>query len=83
MRYEIKDCLHPWSNLQILATGEVRVCCWSNRELGNINQNSIDKIWNGPLIEELRDYVKNNKIHSICKNAPCPYVQNYLKNENI
>jgi lipoate synthase len=80
MKLQVKDCKHPWENLQILATGEVRVCCWSTQHLGNINESTIDDIWNGKTLDELREFVKSNKLHSICEGAVCPYVQSYVKN---
>lgn len=80
MKLEIKDCKHPWENLQILATGEIRVCCWSSQHLGNINQNTLDELWNSELLNDLRDHIKNNKLHFICNKAVCPYVQSYVKN---
>jgi hypothetical protein len=81
MKLEIKDCKHPWKNLQIMATGEVRVCCWSICSLGNLNNESLDKIWDGTKLKELREYVSNNKLHSFCTKAPCPYVQGYINNK--
>ncbi len=78
MKLEIKDCKHPWENLQILATGEIRVCCWSVLPLANLNKNSLDEVWHGKTLDELREFVKSNKLHPVCNNAPCPYVQGYL-----
>jgi hypothetical protein len=80
MKLEIKDCKHPWENLQVLATGEVRVCCWSSQHLGNLNKDTLDDIWLGKTLQELREFVKSNKLHPICNGAPCPYVQSYIKN---
>ena len=82
MKLQINDCKHPWKSLQILTTGDVRVCCWSNGNLGSLNQSTIDEIWNGTLATELRECVSNNKIHELCKNAACPYVQGLTKNES-
>jgi MoaA/NifB/PqqE/SkfB family radical SAM enzyme len=79
MRLKISDCRHPWDNLQILTTGDVRVCCWSNKPVGNLNKNSLDEIWNGDEMKILRESVENDKVHDLCKNAACPYIQQYLK----
>lgn len=79
MKLDIKDCKHPWENLQILSTGEIRVCCWSAFPIGNINESTIDEVWTGSLLSEVREYVKNNKLHYICENSSCPYVQKYVK----
>lgn len=81
-RYNIKDCKHPWDALQILATGEIRVCCWHSGTLGNFNSgHTIDGVWNGKDLEEVREYVKNNKVHPLCHKSPCKYLQKRQKFE--
>lgn len=82
MKLQIQDCKHPWESLQILTNGDVRICCWSNGILGNLNISTIDEIWSGSLITNLREYIKNNNVHDLCKNAACPYVQGLIKKEN-
>jgi radical SAM protein with 4Fe4S-binding SPASM domain len=40
-------CDMPWKFTQIGVDGEVTPCCYSIRELGNLNEQSFDEIWNG------------------------------------
>ncbi|MCK4353150.1 radical SAM protein [candidate division WOR-3 bacterium] len=55
--FTFTPCPNLWSSLNILSNGNVVPCCIDfNGEniLGNINNESISKIWNGPKIKELR-----------------------------
>jgi hypothetical protein len=79
MNLTVKDCKHPWENLQILSNGEVRVCCWANYPIGNLNTSTMDEIWNGSLLTKIRELVSKGETHSMCKNAACPYIQKYKK----
>ncbi len=47
-------CLMPWIHLHVSNQGYVKACCVANITLGNINQQSLDNIWNGVEIEKLR-----------------------------
>ena len=52
-------CVMPWTNLKIYADGEVTPCVFWRPEsrdgvLGNINEQSIADIWNGPASRALR-----------------------------
>jgi radical SAM protein with 4Fe4S-binding SPASM domain len=75
MKLTIKDCKHPWNYLQILANGDVRPCCWASDIVGNLIESTMDEIWNGETMEDLRKCVMNGETHRLCKNSPCPYVQ--------
>lgn len=77
MKYDIKDCPYPFENLMIFVTGDVRPCCWSGGLSENLNKSSIEEIWNGKKMEELRECIRNNKIHRICQNSVCKYRQGY------
>lgn len=49
-------CLKPWTDFGVWnINGNVRVCCWSNIVVGNINTNSIEEIWNGREYQALRN----------------------------
>ena len=73
------DCRYPWHTVQILADGEVRPCCWSAESLGNLHDNDLEYIWNGKKCRDLRKHILNGKIHEVCLDAPCIYVQNEMK----
>jgi hypothetical protein len=72
---EIRDCRFPWDTLQVLSNGDVRVCCWITGPVGNLKDTTIEEIWNGPAIRELRESILRNETHPLCRHAPCIYVQ--------
>ena len=70
-------CTLPFKILDINWSGNVPLCTYSRRQtgnpdgltLGNINQNSIQELWKGPIIQQYRDghrFQKENLI-PICK----------------
>ena len=71
----VKDCDFPWTAMQVTSDGSLKVCCFSG-VLGNLNNSSAEDIWNSPTAIELRKFIKADKIHPLCTNAPCKFVQN-------
>jgi radical SAM protein with 4Fe4S-binding SPASM domain len=52
-----KICAFPFYTLAIHVSGDVSPCCvdWEKKlSLGNINEESLSEIWNGPKIQNLR-----------------------------
>lgn len=50
-------CIALWSTLEILANGDVRLCCVDVDgavDLGNVRDQSIDEIWHGPELAKAR-----------------------------
>ena len=71
----IRDCPHPWDWLMITTDGMVRPCCFALLPVGNLNHSSLEEIWNGYTMQELRLYILNNRIHPVCRSAHCQFVQ--------
>jgi len=82
MAETVKDCTYPWTWMFVLANGAVKPCCFCRGNLGNLRKASADAIWNGDVAIELRTFIKANKVHAMCENAPCVYVQNMLAQKN-
>jgi len=76
MSETVKDCNYPWTWMMVLANGSVKPCCFCRGDLGNLHTASADAIWNGAEAIELRAFIKADKVHPMCENAPCRYVQN-------
>lgn len=72
----VKDCHYPWTWMMVTADGAVKPCCFATGTLGNLHDQPIERIWNGTVAIELRTYVKANRVHRVCANAPCKYVRN-------
>jgi radical SAM protein with 4Fe4S-binding SPASM domain len=53
-------CHLPWQQMVIDATGEVAPCCYwgayenANPPIGNVNESSIEEIWNNERFQQLR-----------------------------
>lgn len=59
-------CSEPWSNLNINASGDVRACCFNDQNLGNLNQFTIEEIWNGPGYTGLRRDMVEGRVPETC-----------------
>lgn len=73
----VKDCQYPWTWLVISHNGSVKPCCWTGHSIGTVNED-LKSLWNNDLLQELRMYISQGRIHSTCKGSPCPYVQGTL-----
>ena len=54
-------CTAPFNALTIREDGQVRTCCVGDTSLGNLNQQSIDDIVNGPVLKEIQQQMLSNK----------------------
>jgi radical SAM protein with 4Fe4S-binding SPASM domain len=63
-------CAVPWMHLALEPSGRVIPCCLtsphSNATLGNLNKNSIEEIWNGDRMKNLRKQMIEGKEPAIC-----------------
>ncbi|MFK8006649.1 MAG: twitch domain-containing radical SAM protein [Saprospiraceae bacterium] len=48
-------CLMPWIHFHVGNNGIAKACCVANIPFGNINEQSMDEIWNGEPIQKLRE----------------------------
>ena len=73
--YATQYCEFPWTSVTIMAEGNVVPCTQiSNNEivLGNVNENSLEEIWNGKKYQELRNmhitgkFPKGHKCQAQC-----------------
>lgn len=63
-------CYKPWTDFGVWdIEGNVRACCWSKPVLGNINQNSIEEVWNGEKYQTLRRKMASGIFEC---NSQCP-----------
>lgn len=60
-------CTAPFNGLTIREDGHVRTCCAGNISLGNLHNDSIERIQFSPMLAEIRDSLKNNQPHENCK----------------
>jgi len=62
-------CCHPFISSVIDAEGNVRVCCIKENPMGNINQQSFQKIWTGKKYEEIRKLSTKGEMFRFCKHC--------------
>jgi MoaA/NifB/PqqE/SkfB family radical SAM enzyme len=63
-------CTVPWTSAVLLGNGDVAACCVPGTVMGNLNENTMEEIWNGPRYRELRTTVNSSKPSPVC--AACP-----------
>lgn len=74
MTTEVKIiCTHPFEWLELHPDGKVFSCCpaWLKTPIGNLLEQSLQDIWNGPAARGLRKNILNGTFHS-CNRKRCP-----------
>ena len=61
-------CMHPFTGLATREDGAVKVCCRS-QPIGWIQDDTLENIWNGPQMREVRKKVLSDERPDVCK--PC------------
>ena len=61
-------CIHPFTGLATREDGAIKVCCRS-QPVGWIQEQSIEEVWNGPAMREVRKQVLCGERPDVCK--PC------------
>jgi MoaA/NifB/PqqE/SkfB family radical SAM enzyme len=70
-------CLIPWRFLHIQQhSHKVYACPYHKRPIGDVSENSLDEIWNGPVAQGLRSALGTGRIPQYCWNnsAACPLI---------
>jgi radical SAM protein with 4Fe4S-binding SPASM domain len=67
-----KFCSAPWESAVILGNGDVQACCVpaSEMRMGNLNEQTMEEIWNGPRYQQLRERVNSANPPEICNACP-------------
>lgn len=59
-------CLNPWMSVSVQSNGNVSSCCfgWGDENVyGNLNEQSLEEIWNGEKVKKLRGQHSRGFIH--------------------
>jgi len=61
-------CMYPWIHLHAYPNGQAFPCCMSETsgQVGNTKTQSLEQIWNGPEMRELRLNMLNDKPSPAC-----------------
>jgi MoaA/NifB/PqqE/SkfB family radical SAM enzyme len=74
-------CAAPWRGLHINPRGDVKTCCAGDPNmLGNLNTHSIGEILQGPVMQEIRQSLRQGQPHAqYCYN--CVQAERYGRSE--
>lgn len=65
-----QPCGLPWASATVLANGDILACCVPGSKMGNINEHSLESIWQGEAYRRLRARVNSADPPSLCKQCP-------------
>jgi len=70
-------CHYPWSSIYVSPNGDVRHCCSTNlKKLGNLAEQSLDEIWNGPMYRLVREHVGRGEFSEAFCSPTCEGLRN-------
>jgi organic radical activating enzyme len=74
-------CAAPWRGLHINPRGDVKTCCAGDPNmLGNLNEHSIEQILHGPVMQQIRQTLRQGRPHDrYCYN--CVQAERYGRSE--
>lgn len=73
-------CAAPWRGLHINPRGDVKTCCAGDPNmLGNLNDKNIEEILHGPVMQEIRQSIRQGQPHKYCYN--CVQAERYGRSE--
>jgi radical SAM protein with 4Fe4S-binding SPASM domain len=72
-------CEVPWATATITGNGDVMACCIPGTVVGNLNEKSLDEIWNGPEFAAFRSRVNTPDAPGPCRNCGMARVHNNRK----
>ena len=63
-------CIEPWIYLRVSSEGEVKLCCYSEEVLGNLNYEKMADLCNGEKYRYFRRKVNSDDLPEDCKKCP-------------
>lgn len=78
---EQKYCAAPWRGLHVNPRGDVKTCCAGDPNmLGNLNNQTIEQILFGTIMQEIRQTIRSGRLHEqYCHN--CIQAERYGRSE--
>jgi len=80
------ECEQLYQRLVILADGRVKVCCssvmFNDGIIGDLNENTIEELWNGEYMNYIRWCHKNHSANLIESCRHCPGLIEFVSNKN-
>lgn len=66
----MKKCHHPWTSISINEKGDVMPCCITYVTMGNLQEMTIEEIWNSRRYRKFRKTVNSSVPKEMCRNCP-------------
>jgi MoaA/NifB/PqqE/SkfB family radical SAM enzyme len=62
-------CILPWIHLNTWPNGNVYPCCLTDwrEDIGNMKDNTLEELWNGDIMKEIRRFMLEGKKHHSCR----------------
>jgi MoaA/NifB/PqqE/SkfB family radical SAM enzyme len=69
-------CEEPWVGIfSVRTNGDVICCpCYAPVKIGNLNESSIQQIWNSEKLIHMRDAFRKGELPHSCEKQLCPVV---------
>lgn len=62
-------CYHPWLTASININGDTTICCVdpeNKLKIGNVKENTLEKLWQGQILKRIRNKHKNSDFTENC-----------------
>jgi MoaA/NifB/PqqE/SkfB family radical SAM enzyme len=68
-------CPMPFLEMFVHYEGAVHPCCWSLQPAGNLRDATLEEIWKGDTMSEVRNDLVAGQVPKLCEGAACPFVK--------
>ncbi len=65
----LKDCLDPWTGIVVGTNGDVTPCCHTFQRVGNLGEEGLDAIWEGPRSRTFRAFLASTSPLPVCSSC--------------
>jgi MoaA/NifB/PqqE/SkfB family radical SAM enzyme len=73
-------CGLPFQRMKINHIGDVAQCCFQSQPIGNILNDTFDKVWGSDLAKEIQETTLKGELHPVCKGwGGCPFIGESLE----
>ena len=78
-----RKCFEPWERMHIEADGNVRTCPvpGNNIVAGNLNENTLEDIWNGEVFQHFRRTTNSDNPPEPCKRCTHNFHKNFARED--
>lgn len=67
----MKSCRKCFEYAYVFVGGDVRICPWNDIVIGNLQENTLEEIWKGEIVETIRKAFVNEELIG-CSERYCP-----------